>query len=411
MTWTYSEVADPVGASRGGRSDSTGAERVDFWWVDPWEREDGECEEDDEKVDTDGGTLRVLSGWVHQATHGDDEGETLTEETDEEELAATDLLNHEEGWDGGKRVDRGEHTTQDEGETVLKTDGLLEQKRRVVDGGIASSELLEELRGGSDHHALELLGLAEGEEVADTARGTSRFDVGLHQVQIGEHTLVALRNVVQGGQHLAGFVLVTLLHEPSWRLGQDTHTNNHDDGEEDLEGDWESPLDGGVDVAETEVDPVGDKSSDSDDGTFQTDEQTAVLGLRSLRLPDRNGCRVHSISNTRDDTPDDELAECPVALEASGRNNGSNDEDDTTGKAKTCATDPLTEGEGEDGTEEASDFVASSNGTSNDGDMLLVCSTRAIWHHCCWKFRVELRSRNETRHQALVVSEEREAHD
>lgn len=112
--WTYSKVADPVGASRGGRSDSTGAERVDFWWVDPWERQDGEGEENDEEVDTDGSTLRVLSGWVHQAAHGDDEGKTLTEETNEEELAAADLLNHEEGWDGSKRVDRGEDTTQDE---------------------------------------------------------------------------------------------------------------------------------------------------------------------------------------------------------------------------------------------------------------------------------------------------------
>lgn len=294
---------------------------------------------------------------------------------------------------------------------MLETDRLLEQEGRVVDGSVASSELLEELRRGSNHHALELLGLAEGEEVADTAGGTGSLDISLHQIQVGEHTLVAFRDVVQGGQHLAGFVLVALLYEPSWRLREDTHANNHDDGEEDLESNGESPLDRGVDVAETEVDPVGDESSNSDNCTLQTDEETTVLGLRCLGLPDRNGRGIHSVSNTRDHTSDDELTECPVALEAGGGDDGSNDEDDATGKAKTCAANPLTEGEGEDGTKEASDFVAGSDSAANDRDVLLVRGARAVWNFCCRKFVVELGTRNETRHQALVVSEERETHD
>lgn len=121
------EVADPVGAGRCGSGSSTGTQRVDLWWVDPRQRKDGKGEKHDEEVDTDSSTLGILRGRVDQTCHGDDEGETLTNEADEEELAATDLLNHEEGWDGGKGVDGGEDTSQDKRESVVQANVGLEE--------------------------------------------------------------------------------------------------------------------------------------------------------------------------------------------------------------------------------------------------------------------------------------------
>jgi hypothetical protein len=122
------EVGDPVGTGGGGGGHGTGAQGVDLGRVDPGERQRGKGEEADEQEDTDNGTLGVLLVLLDQATHGDDEGQTLASETDQEELAATDLLNHEEGGDGGEGVDGSEDTTQNQRETMLHLQVLLEQQ-------------------------------------------------------------------------------------------------------------------------------------------------------------------------------------------------------------------------------------------------------------------------------------------
>ena len=61
------EVADPVGASRRSRTHSTGTEGVDLGRVDPGQRQESECEENDEEENTNGGTLGVVLVLVDQA--------------------------------------------------------------------------------------------------------------------------------------------------------------------------------------------------------------------------------------------------------------------------------------------------------------------------------------------------------
>ena len=304
-----SEVGDPVGAGRGRGSHGTGTERVDLGRVDPGQRERCKGEEADEQEDTDGGTLGVLSGGIDQASHGNDERKTLTSETDEEQLATANPFNHEEGGNGGESIDRGEDTAQNQRQLAMDVQVVLEQQSRVVDGSVTASELLEELAGATDHHALELLGLAELEEGRPAGLGTLLgVQISLHQVEIGEYILRIDGTVVEGGQNLQSLLVVSPHDKPTRGLGQHQSTDHHSDGEDNLESDGETPLDRRVDVGKTEIDPVGDKGTDGDDSTLEADEETAVMGARALGLPDGDSSRVHAVAETGNDTADDELA-------------------------------------------------------------------------------------------------------
>ena len=180
------EVGDPVGAGGRGGSHGTSAEGVDLGRVDPGQRQRCEGEEDNEEEDTNNGTLGGLRTALDQTAHSDDETQTLAHEADEEQVAAADPLDHEEGGDGGQGVDSGEDTTQNERHAVAHAQVLFEEQGGVVDGGVAAGELLEELTGTTNHHALELLGLAKGKEGLPAGLGALvGLEIGLHHVQIG----------------------------------------------------------------------------------------------------------------------------------------------------------------------------------------------------------------------------------
>lgn len=158
------KVGQPVCARRERRRTSTCAKRVDLRRVDPRQRQDGKGEERDKEENAHGSAVGV--GWrrVDQAGHGDDEAEALAQEPDQVQLATADSLNHEEGWEREDGVDGGKDTAQNQRHAIRHVEVLLEEQGRVVDGGVAAGELLEELAGAANHHALELLRLAKREQ-------------------------------------------------------------------------------------------------------------------------------------------------------------------------------------------------------------------------------------------------------
>lgn len=403
------EVGDPVGASRGRGGHGTGAQGVDLGRVDPGQGQRREGEEADEEEDTDDGTLGGLGAALDQTAHGDDERGTLAEETDEEQLATTDLLNHEERGDGGQHVDGREDTSQNQREALLHVQVGLEQQGGVVDGGVATGELLEELTRATDHHTLEFLGLAKGEEGSPAGLlALGSLEIGLHQVEGDEDVLRIGRAAVQAGQHLAGLLVVTSHDEPAWRLGQHQSTDRDQHGEEDLQSNGETPLHGAVDVRETEIDPVGDEGTDGDNGTLEADEETTVVGARTLRLPDGNRGRVHTVTQTGDDTTDDELAQTPLVTERSRRDNGTDNHEKTTSDQERRASNALTKHEGEDGTEETTQFVTRRDGTTEDRDMRLL---GGVVDGQRGELLGEFGTGDDTGHQTLIITEEGETHD
>lgn len=411
------EVGDPVGAGGCRRGHGSSTEGVDLGRVDPGKRQSSEGEEADEQEDTDDGTLGVLGTTSNQAAHGDDEGKALTGETDQEEVTATDLLDHEERGDGSERVDCGKDTAQHEGQLAGHTQVLLEQQGGIVDGSVATGELLEELARAADHHTLEFLSLAEGEESPPVGLGASHgLQVGLHEVVVGEHVLAIDRAVVERSQDFKGFLVVTAHDEPTGRLGQHKSTGSDADGEDNLERDRESPLNRGVDVRKTKVNPVGNEGTDGNDGTLEADEETPVVRTRTLRLPHGDGSSVHTVSETRDNTANDELTKTPVRAEGSSRDHSTENHQKATSHQQRCAANALTEHQGEDSTEETTQLVTSGDSTTEDGDMgrvalLGVAGRNRNIGRQRGELLSELGTGDDTRHQTLVITEQREADD
>ena len=112
--------------------------------------------------------------------------------------------------------------------------------------------------------------------------------------------------------------LVTLTDEqPAWRLRKDSQTSDDENAEDDLESNWETPSEIRGTVRGTEVDPVGDESTDSHCTALDTDEETTVGRARTFGLIGRDGGSVHSVSNSGDDSTDTELGQWNVATEGS----------------------------------------------------------------------------------------------
>jgi hypothetical protein len=197
---------------------------------------------------------------------------------------------------------------------------------------------------------------------------------------------------------------MALHDEPTRRLGEHKSTASDEDSEHDLEGDGEPPLDGAVDIRETEIEPVSDEGTDGDDSTLEADEETTVVSTRTLRLPDGNSSGVHAVSKTGNDTSDNELAQSPVRSERSSRDDSTEDHEKTTGDKERCATNTLTVSHCEDSTEEATEFVTGSDSTTEDGDMFGVTVESG-------EFRSKLVTRNDTRHQTLIITEKGESND
>lgn len=410
-----SEVADPVGAGGGGTTGGTGTQGVDLGRVDPGERQQGKGEEDNEQEDTNDGTLGVGLGLLDQAGEGNDETETLAQETDQVEVTTTDTLNHEERGDGGQSVDGGEDTTHNQGQTVFQAQVVLEEQSRVVDGSVATGELLEELTGATDDHALELLGLAESEERLEAGLGglggLGGLDIGLHEVEVGQDVVGVGRGVLELGEDLASLRVVSSHHQPARRLGEHEGAGHDEQGEQDLQSDGESPLHGGLDVGETEDDPVGHESADGDNGTLEADEETTVVRAGALGLPDGDRRRVQTVTNSRHDTSDDELTETPLVAKGGRRDDGTDNQSKGTQDNQTRPTQGVTEEHGEESTEETTDLVTGGDGTTNDVDVSVRGSVGILGHLEGIEGLGELGTGDQTRHHALVVTEERETHD
>ena len=408
----HGEVADPVGARRRGGAGGTRAQRVDLGRVDPRERQEREGEEGDEEEDADDGALGVLLGRVDQAGERDDKRQALAEEADQVQVAAADLFDHEERRDGGEGVDGRKDAAHDQSHAVLQAQVVLKEQGRVVDGGVAARELLEELAGAADHGALELLGLAAGEERLPAGLlGDGGLHVGLHEVEVGEHVVRVGRRALELGQDLARLLVVASHDEPAGGVGEHHGAERHDDGEEDLERDGEAPLHALLDVRETEHDPVGDKRANGDDGALEADQETTVVRAGALGLPHGDGGRVHAVSKTRHDAANDELTQAPVRSERSARDDGANNKHRSSKENKTGTADPVTEEHREQSTEEAADLVASRDGATEHVDVTVDVGGRVLGEVQHGEGLCELGSGDEPRHHALVVAKEREAHD
>lgn len=156
--------------------------------------------------------------------------------------------------------------------------------------------------------------------------------------------------VTQGGQN--GFTLgdAATRDEVTRGIGQVKHSDDDNDTEDNLEGNWETPDQVIRAIVGTKVDPVGNHRTDGNDTTFDTDEQTTVARLRAFRLVGRNGRSVHTIANASDDTANEELQQGDMLHEAGYLDGNANNHDNRTGKDHPATTHVVTVNESKNGT-------------------------------------------------------------
>ena len=106
------------------------------------------------------------------------------------------------------------------------------------------TDLLEELRRHTQHHAAEVLLLAALEERAvrcvasDVSRCADAFGDDVH---LGFDLVVVLGETSKGGNDGVGFFVAVAGEEPAGRFGEPDHADDDYKAEDDLEGDGEAP--------------------------------------------------------------------------------------------------------------------------------------------------------------------------
>ena len=259
-----------------------GLERVDLGGVQPGEWQPSSAEEGDVDEKTYSSTVGSTSlGRGNKAGEGKNHSQALSNGTDQEELTATDTLNDKPRCSREDGIDNHVDTSQKKGEVVVRTESVLAKNGKVVDDSVATRQLLHELRRGTEDHAAEVLGLAVGEEKlgGDLAATTSLADGILDDTHLEQDLGVITTETVQTSKNRCSFVLAVMGEEPSRRFGQLNHQSNDDECEHTLESDGESPGEviGAVETAV--IDPVGNKRSDGNHATLDTNDLSAVLGL------------------------------------------------------------------------------------------------------------------------------------
>lgn len=121
-----------------------------------------------------------------------------------------------------------------------------------------------------------------------------------------------------------------------------------------------------VDEGETEVDPVRNDGTDSDSRGLDTDQESSVVRLGTLSDPRRESGRVGTVTETGNDTTDDELNESSDVSSRLSRAEGRDSDDSTDDHDNSSelrhlpSSELLSDEEREHGTEETTDLSVSS---------------------------------------------------
>ncbi|KAH3661398.1 hypothetical protein OGAPHI_006805 [Ogataea philodendri] len=398
------KVRQPVSTGGDRCGHSSGSQCIDFRWIHPWKWQDCEGKEGNEQEETDSGTLSVVSVLLNQTSESNDESNTLTSSTDQEKRSSTQSVDKEEGWDGEHGINDGEDTTHHQSLSSGKVQSVFEQDSSIVDGGVTSSKLLEELSTGTQHHSSEILVLSTAEKLSPSKLCVieSVHGIGNHS-GLSNNTIVVRIDVVDASQNVSGFLHSTFRNEPSWRLWQTKDRQEQEQGKQNLQSNWQSPRNRAVSVGQTEIDPVSNQSTNRNDRTFQVNQTTSVLWLGLFRLPHRNSSSVHTVTNTGNRSSNDEVTQLPVWSEWEDRDESTNDDDSGTDNNKKTSSETVTNNHGKQGTEETSNFVTSCDNTLDHSS---VSTGSTDWREVSLK----LWGGDNTTHKTLVISKQTETH-
>lgn len=359
------EVEEPVGASGDSVGLASGLEGVNLSGVEPGERQPGSSERGNVGEETNKGSLgrscilRVLAT-RDKAGEGEDHGKHLTSSSVKKKLSATDALNDEPRRGGEDAVDDHVDTAKKHSKVLVSKD-LGAENGEVVDDGVATTNLLHELRTRAKQHTSEVLSLSTSEKRLDGSgllTSEARCADGVEDRVSLLACIVAVNLVAtDGGNDTLGVLVPLVGEEPSRALGKPDHGNAKHEAKDDLEGNGETPGEVLRSVRSTIVDPVGDEGTESNDTTLNADEQTTVASLTALSLVGRDSRSVDTVADSSDDTTDDELSKLGVTLDSRDLNDHTDDHDNASHDHSASSTEKITDPEDKHGSHQAANLV------------------------------------------------------
>jgi len=257
-------VPQPVGSS--GKSNTTGTDgkREDFSNKNPGTRTPGSGEEEDidgnesnlgidsREVVGDSVASSIEMGLVETNGDTNDGNDELADEhtdgTVDKHRTTTETLNQPEGDGSGKDVDKSEDKRHKE--DIADSTGRLEERSRVVEDKVDTSPLLHHLKRSTENGLANVAAsLEEGtaEAVSPRSEVTGVGDDTTFIFSVGNNFAQFTFNVIRGrglttdtAQSDTSFFDLSLLNEVTGRFGKEEKTSTKNDGEQQLQTNWDT---------------------------------------------------------------------------------------------------------------------------------------------------------------------------
>jgi len=391
----HDKVPQPVVGGRDGRHGHAEAHGRDFGAVQEVGAEEADGDEEVEGEDEEGGGAHGRAVLVREARADRERHHAAghSEAGEEEEGAAAEAVDGEEGDEAGEELPGQAGAGEDTGDLGAHAQTVLEQDGGVDTDEVAnnllvwistgseriyhvpSAHLLKQLEKNAEREAVKELVLAHGEDVLHAGCGVAGlFESELNAADFGGNHGVVLGQTTELGQVGTSLLTAALAAEPARGLGDQKDGRHEDDRDEDGEHQGDAPLDGEeVDLVEAQVDPGLKEVTQTDEAAVQNGVGTAVLGSGALGLPDGDCCGELANAPSEDEASNDEL--CDVergALEDLADEGEAGSQEDHL-----AATELVAEPGAGEGTEQGTDGEHGDNGAL-DGLLVGLLSTGGV---------------------------------
>uniref|UniRef100_A0A804UEG6 Uncharacterized protein n=1 Tax=Zea mays TaxID=4577 RepID=A0A804UEG6_MAIZE len=219
----------------------------------------------------------------------------------QEQLAAAEAVDGDDGHEGGEDVDEARDDGGHEGGVVREAQRL-EEDRGVEHDDVDARELLE--HGDGDGHD-ELRAVARQQDVAPGVRHQLGLVAGGHQVAV---LLLHVVGAPDALEHPLGGVGVAAVDEGVGCVGQEERAHGDDGRRHGREREADAPAPAAPDLGGAVVDEVGAEDADGDHELEADVEHPAEARRRHLREVDGHGLVGEADADAEEDAAEDEHA-------------------------------------------------------------------------------------------------------
>jgi len=248
------ELSQPLDCSSDSHADATNLDGEDFGSVNPRETVPRDAEEDGEDVNHgDGGnssTSEVFTGgWFGNSDVGTNvvHGQASANGASYEDSSSGEAIDDEEAeHEGAEGFDDAVDTGGEKASGCALYTERFENRGRVVVDGVNTGQVLEDHDEAGSSETVSVTresDLLEGTKASSDKTGLESDGVSDHGDFVDDVGVIR-REVSKASEILDCLFVTTLLEQPSRRFGEEECTDTENTGGDELETDWNAPLNG-----------------------------------------------------------------------------------------------------------------------------------------------------------------------